>query len=122
MEDTASKRESALAIARFLDDHMGEDTKVLDLGGKSSWTDFFVITTARSGAHQQGLVRQISEYLEESGVEIRHRHRQVEDTGWIILDCNEIVIHLMDGERRAFYDLENLWFQAESLSYSSKSS
>jgi len=122
MADTVNKREEALSIARFLDEHLGEATKVLDLAGRSSWTDYFVITTVRSAAHLQGLIDQLSDFLHEAGVEIRHRHRQIEETGWIILDCNEIVIHLMDTERRAFYDLENLWFQAVSLSYSSKSS
>lgn len=122
MDDTASKRETALSIGRFLEDHRGIDTKVLDLGGVSSWTDYFVITTVQSGAHLQGLVRQLYEFLSENQVEIRRRQRQLEETGWVILDCNEIVVHLMDADRRAFYDLENLWFQAKSLSYSSKSS
>jgi ribosome-associated protein len=122
MADTASKRDEALSIARFLEDHMGGETKVLDLAGRSSWTDFFVITTVHSNMHLKGLVRQLNDYLIKEGIELRRHHRQTEEAGWIILDCNEIVIHLMDAERRAFYDLENLWFQAESLSYSSKSS
>ncbi len=121
MADTANRRKKALSIGRFLEEHKGIDTKVLDVNGQSSWTDYFVITTVGSNAHLQGLVRQLYEFLSENEIEIRRKHRQVEDTGWIILDCNEIVVHLMDAERREFYDLENLWFQAKSL-YSSKSS
>ena len=120
MEDTA--RDRVLKIAQLLEDHRGEDVRALYIGEMSSWTDYFVISTVRSSAHLQGLLQQLSDYLDEAGVEIRHRHRQTDETGWIILDCNEIVIHLMDSEKRAFYDLENLWFQAVSLSYSSKSS
>ena len=122
MDDTANKRKAALMIGRFLEEHRGGDTKVLDLAGRSSWTDYFVITTVQSNAHLQGLIRQLYEFLGENGIELRRRQRQLEETGWVILDCNEVVIHLMDAERRAFYDLENLWFQAKSLSYSSKSS
>jgi ribosome-associated protein len=122
MEDSANKRDAALAIARFIEAHMGEETKVLDLSGRSSWTDYFVITTVRSAVHMQGLIRQLDEFLAEAGIETRRHHRQIDETSWLILDCNEIVIHLMDAERRSFYDLEHLWFQAESLSYSSKSS
>lgn len=122
MADTVSKRKTALGIGRFLEEHKGLDTKVLDLEGRSSWTDYFVITTVASAAHLQGIIRQLYDFLSESGVELRYRHRQVQDTGWVILDCGEIVVHLMDAERREFYDLENLWFQAKSLSYSSKSS
>lgn len=122
MDDTASKRETAKSIGRFLEEHRGSETRVLDLAGRSSWTDYFIITTVLSNAHLQGLLRQLYEYLSELGVEARHRYRQGEETGWVIVDCNEIVIHLMDAERREFYDLENLWFQAKELSYSSKSS
>ena len=123
MGDTASSsRETAKSIGRFLEEHRGVDTRVLDLAGRSSWTDYFVITTVLSNAHLQGLIRQLYEFLSEAGIEPRRRYRQVEETGWVIVDCNEIVVHLMDAEKREFYDLENLWFQSKSLSYSSKSS
>ena len=122
MADTASKRELARKIGRFLDERKAQDTRVLDLAGSSSWTDFFVITTVTSNAHLQGIVRNLLDFLREHGVEVRRKPKPTSETGWLLIDCNEIVIHLMDGERREFYDLEHLWFQAEPLSHSSKSS
>ena len=122
MADTANSRETAKAIGRFLEEHRGVDTQVLDLAGRSSWTDYFVITTVLSSAHLQGLIRQLYDFLSEASLEPRRRYRQVEETGWLIVDCGDIVIHLMDAEKRKFYDLENLWFQSKNLSYSSKSS
>jgi ribosomal silencing factor RsfS len=43
------------------------------------------------------------------------------EEGWILLDCGRFVIHLMDQEHRAFYELEKLWFRSQAL-YSSNSS
>ncbi len=56
-------RETALAVARLLDDHKAADTVVLDLAGVSSVADFFVIATARSSAHLAGLARELAEAL-----------------------------------------------------------
>lgn len=122
MGDTVSKRELALEIGRFLDQRKGIDTRVLDLTGRAGWTDFFVITTVASNAHLQGIVRNLPGFLREHGAEILRFPKLSAETGWVLIDCNEIVIHLMDKERREFYDLEHLWFQAEALTYSSKSS
>lgn len=122
MGDTASKRELALEIARFLEERKGVDTRVLDLTGRTGWTDYFVITTVVSNAHLEGIVRNLTDFLREHGAEILHYPKLSAEAGWVLIDCNEIVIHLMDRERREFYDLEHLWFQAKALTYSSKSS
>jgi ribosome-associated protein len=122
MEDTSSVRERARAVARLLDDHKGEDTVVLDLGGVSTLADYFVITTARSSAHLSGLLKELSRHLPQSGLRPLNRHKGVTDKGWLLVDCGDIVIHLMEREQREFYELERLWFRAEKIPYSSKSS
>ncbi len=115
-------RETALAVARLLDGHKAADTVVLDLAGVSSVADYFVIATARSSAHLAGLARELAEALDGLGVRPLHAHKKVDASGWLLVDCGDVVVHLMDGERREFYDLERLWFRAATVSYSSKSS
>jgi ribosome-associated protein len=121
MEDTSGSRERALAVARFLGDHKCDDTVLLDLGGVSTIADYFVITTARSSAHLAGLLKELFRFLSESGVTPLKRHKGTNEKGWLLIDCGDIVIHLMEKPQREFYDLERLWFKAARL-YSSKSS
>ena len=45
-----------------------------------------------------------------------------DDSGWILLDCGNFIIHIMNQEKRAFYELEKLCFPGPEVSYSSKSS
>ena len=121
MEDM-SRSDTAVDIARVIDDHQGADTLVLDVSGVSSWTDYFVITTAKSTAHLNGLVRYVREFLDSRKIISRHRHKRLSDDGWILIDCGDIVVHLMDRETREFYELERLWFSAKVVYQSSKSS
>ena len=122
MEDTSNSRERAFAVARLLDDHKGEDTVLLDLAGVSTLADYFVITTARSSAHISGLLKELSRFFPQSGLRPLNRHKGVSDKGWLLVDCGDIIIHLMEKEQRQFYELERLWFRAERIPYSSKSS
>jgi ribosome-associated protein len=117
-----SSRETALAVARLLDDHKAAATVVLDLAGVSPLADFFVIATARSSAHLAGLARELSAALAELGIRPINAHKRTAASGWLLVDCGDVVVHLMEREQREFYDLERLWFRAGTVSYWSKSS
>ncbi len=120
MEDTS--RTDALAVARLLEEHRGEDVLVLDVGEAAGWTDYFVIATVASAARRRGMLRALGDYLEARDIpRLNRRHPADEGEGWVLLDCGRIVIHLMDPEARAFYELEKLWFRSQAL-YSSNSS
>jgi ribosome-associated protein len=120
MADTS--RDDALSIARLLEEHRCGDVVVLYVGEMAGWTDYFVIATVASGAHRRGLLRILQEYLESRRIEPLHKRRHLKDEeGWVLVDCGTLVIHLMDAERRAFYELEKLWFRSEKL-YSPNSS
>ena len=123
MADTSSSKEAALRAARLIADHMGEDTVVLDISALSGFADYFIISTARSSAHLAGLHRELSIFLKDQGIRLLNGgHKGRPETGWLLLDCGDFVIHLMEKEQRDFYDLERLWFKAERVGYWSKSS
>jgi ribosome-associated protein len=122
MAGTAGSREAAIAAARCIDAHKGEDTVVLALGEVSSVADYFVISTARSSTHLASLARELFQLFREEGVRPLNRHRRTAPSGWMLVDCGDVVVHLMEKEQREFYDLERLWFRAERVAYSSKSS
>ena len=123
MADTSSNSDAALQAARLIADHKGEDTVVLDLRGVSPIADFFIITTARSSAHLAGLHRELAVFLREQGIRpLNGEHKGRAETGWLLLDCGDFVIHLMEKEQRDFYDLERLWFKAVQVTYWSRSS
>ena len=64
-----------------------------------------------------GLVRALTSFFHENGVLPLNRHKGREEKGWLLLDCGDFVIHLMEKEQRDFYDLERLWFKAARVTY-----
>lgn len=121
MADTA--RNSVLRIARLLEEHRGEDVVALAVGEMIGWTDYFVICTVRSSTHLKGLLRALSEHFIAADIHPLRGSRKLpaREEGWVLVDCGQYVIHLMDREHRAFYELEKLWFNSEAI-YRSKSS
>ncbi|MDR1586798.1 MAG: ribosome silencing factor [Treponema sp.] len=112
--DSAPVREIALELGRLLEEHKGGSPTVLDLRDMNAWTDFFVIVTATSGAHQDGLERHVKEFTLQRGIEILRRSRKpaAQDDDWRLIDLGAIVIHIMSDRARKFYELERLWSAA----------
>ena len=119
MEDTV--KTNVLQIARLLEEHRGDDVLIMYIGEMSNWTDFFIISTVRSSAHLKGLLRALNTFFSKNNIEPLHPHKSLKDEGWVLIDCGDFIIHLMQKEQRDFYELEKLWFKSEIV-YSSKSS
>ena len=111
--EPASKR-TAVAVAELLVEHQAEETIVLDVSRASGWTDYFVIATTRSHAHLRGVLRHLDAALRRLGAgrgRAGHSLRRApDDSGWVLVDLGDVVIHLMMEEQRRFYELERLWF------------
>lgn len=105
-EDILKKAE---VIRDFINDHKGIETKIVDVSHDCSWTDCFVITTVTSLGHLRGLAKELWEVIDSQGLTVNNRHKAVGDDGWELVDCGDIVIHLMSQEMRDFYSLEKLW-------------
>jgi len=101
--------DKAQAIAGFLNDHKGINTVVIDISEECSWADCFIITTVNSLGHLRGLAHELWGFLAQLGLEVTNRHKSPGNDGWELIDCSDIVIHLMSSELRDFYSLEKLW-------------
>jgi len=72
--------------------------------------DYFVIATATSTRQLHGLVQALDEDLQLDHTRPRPRRSEgTADSGWILIDYGDVVVHLFDEEERAFYNLEGLW-------------
>ena len=89
-------------------DSKAEDLLVLDIENISSFADKIIIATATSNRHALSVSEKLVECLKENKFNILGVEGEI-DSGWILVDCGDIVINIMRKEQREFYDLEGLW-------------
>jgi ribosome-associated protein len=98
-----------LMIARHCDDVL-----LLDVTGLSQVCDYVLIGTGTSDRQ----MKSVSSELDDIGSEVGYpAFRTSIDTGvtWIVVDFITVVIHLFEPQRRAYYDLEDLWADARRV-------
>ena len=88
-------------------DNKAEDVLILDINGISSFADAIIIATANSNRHAKSLSEKLVESIKASGKSILGVEGKIE-SGWILVDCGEVVINIMKSDIRDFYDLEGL--------------
>ncbi|TAK34698.1 MAG: ribosome silencing factor [Chloroflexota bacterium] len=87
------------------------DIVLLDLGDLSSFTDYFVICSATSDRHLQAIADELQRKLKEDGVLPLFVEGTVE-SGWVVLDYSDVIVHLFTAEQREYYRLEQVWQKA----------
>ena len=109
-----TSKERALAIAHRLSEKKAVEIMVFDLREVSSFTDYFVIASGSSTRHVKTLADEAAQVVREQG----EKTLGVEGDPpgrWVLVDADDVVIHLFEPEARDFYALERLWGEAERL-------
>lgn len=100
--------ELAQEIIDLLSDKQAEDIVLLDISQVSSFADAFVIASANSARQLNALIQTVDEDLDKRFPRPRHVEGTAE-SGWVLLDFGDVVVHLFSPPERAFYNLEGLW-------------
>lgn len=95
-------------VETVLDERKAHQIKVLDVRRKSSITDYMVVATATSSRHAQSLCEYVVEKVKENGMQPLGIEGQP-GSDWVLLDLGDVVVHVMTGQAREFYQLEKLW-------------
>lgn len=101
------KEKIAVAI-KALDDKKAEDIRVIDISNISTISDCFVIAHANSISQLRALVEAVTEELEKIGV-IEKKIEGDRNSGWVLVDYTDFILHIFDKENRLFYNLEKMW-------------
>ena len=100
--------EMAKTAIRALEDKKAEDIKVIDISHVSVIADYFIIANGTNTNQIQAMSDNVEEVLGKAGC----HPRQIEgyqNANWILMDFQDVIIHIFDKENRLFYDLERIW-------------
>jgi ribosome-associated protein len=85
-----------------------EETVTIDLRGKSTLSDYMVITSGRANRHVGAIAENVLKGLAEIGLKGVHVEG-LQNCDWVLIDCGDVIVHVFRPEVRDFYGLEKMW-------------
>jgi ribosome-associated protein len=110
-------KEKSIFCAQAALEKKAFDITILELKKASSLTDYFLICSGRSDRQVQAIAQSIEEKMGEQGIRPLGEEGMREGR-WILMDYDDVVIHIFYDQLRRYYDLEGLWIEAPRINSS----
>jgi ribosome-associated protein len=104
----------ARRIVDLLADRQAEDIVLLDVRRVASFADYFVIASAENPRQMRALVETVEKDLRADGVRSGNQEGSP-DSGWVLIDYGDVIVHLFSPDLRTYYALEELWRAATQV-------
>lgn len=101
-------KEMLRIAAEAMKDKKAEDIRIIDISNVSVIADYFMIASGNNANQVQAIVDNVEEKLHDAGY-CEPRIEGYNAASWILLDYNDIIIHVFSKDDRLFYDLERIW-------------
>lgn len=112
---SANSLELVKLCCRALEEKKAEDLRVLDVSDQSSITDYLVLATGTSDPHLRALRVELEKVIDATSNRIVGMETS-QESGWIVIDLFDVMVHIFTPANRAKYGLENLWKDAVEVS------
>lgn len=104
----------ALRAAEALITKHGEQVRVLNMAGVSDLMDYCVVASGSSAPHLKALMAEVQKVTKDKHVNV-YRKSGDPESGWMILDYVDVVVHIFTSAAREFYAVEALWSEAQEV-------
>jgi len=96
-------------VLEVLDDAKAQDVEVFDLRERNTFADFMVVASGTSSRQNKAMADRLSMKIKSLGLPAPLGVEGQQEGEWVLVDLNDVVVHLMLPQTRAFYNLEKLW-------------
>lgn len=117
MNNSKSKDMLKTAI-EALQDKKAEDIRVIDISNVTIISDYFIIAHGNNANQLQAIVDNVTEKMHKAGFD-EPKIEGYNNASWILLDYNDVVIHIFSKEDRLFYNLERIWKDGKEVDLNS---
>jgi ribosome-associated protein len=93
-------------------DKKGSDVTLLDLREQTIFADYFLVCSGENNRQIKAMASQLAQDAKENGRFLDHSIEGDADTGWMLVDFGDLIVHIFSPEQRYYYDLEGLWHEA----------
>ena len=113
--DSAEALRLARRIVDLASDKQASDIVLLDIRGISLIADYFVICTAGSERQTAAILKDLGEKVLADFRRKPLHSEGAADSGWVLLDYGDVIVHIFSPSQRSFYNLEQLWAAATPI-------
>lgn len=116
MKDNKEALVLARLAAQIMDEKKAEEVRILDLRRvQGAPAEFFVIATGNVPSHVSALSDAVHEAVKKATGLGPHKVEGYQNAEWILMDYFDVVVHIFQKEKRAFYRLDELWSDGEEV-------
>ena len=109
-----TNKEYALLAGKVLSDKKAQDIVIIDIQGKATFADYFVICSGTSERQILSLLDDIESAFAKEDLFVKSIEGR-QGSGWILMDFGDVIIHVFDRENRLFYNLERIWKDGKEI-------
>ena len=113
-----NSKEIAKIAFNALDDKKGIDISIIDITEVSVIADYFIIAGGNNENQVQAMVDAVDEELTKAGVHSNHIEGY-RNANWVLMDYNDVIVHVFNQDDRLFYDLERIWRDGKEIDINS---
>jgi ribosome-associated protein len=109
----------AKLVVKAAEDKKADNIVVLDISELSVIAEYFIICNGSNERQVQAIVTEIRDQAHKHGFHVRGIEG-AEEARWVLVDLGDVVVHVFHREERDFYNIERLWADAKTVSFSSE--
>ncbi len=87
---------------------------LLDARKVCTFADYFVICSGEADRQIRAIFEEIEHALKKEGIP-PHHHEGTVDSGWLLIDYGDVIVHIFSTEERDYYRLDKLWDEAAAV-------
>ncbi|WP_029894715.1 ribosome silencing factor [Desulfohalovibrio reitneri] len=114
IRDHWDPEDKAREVSSWLNEKKASDVMAVDVRGSCPITEFLVLCTAQGPRHAKGIASHVIDKAGESDMNLLGVEGQRE-AQWILVDLNDVLVHIFLPDQRQLYDLEGLWSEGKRL-------
>lgn len=104
-------------IIKVIDDKQAEKINIIDMRNISSLASYYVICSVNSERQAMAIAHELEKELITNNLPYNHTEGKKSDSKWILVDADEVIIHIFTKEEREVYNLDLLWADQPNLDF-----
>ena len=100
----------AIKAVDVASDKQATDILLIDINAVGTFADFFVFLTVDNSRLMNALIDDLKVSIKREGADLFHVEGEI-DSGWVLMDFGNTIVHLFSPETRRYYDLDSLWLK-----------